>query len=86
MGACSGMLTTMFNGHLPAIRTPEGRPFIDRDGDQFGTILSFLRTGASTKLPGSGSELAVVLEDAEFYQGRCWVIRGTDVMLSQHAQ
>ena len=64
------MLTAMFGGDLPVLRTAEGRAFIDRDGERFGAILSFMRIGASAKLPTSGSELAELLTEAEFYQAR----------------
>ncbi len=66
----SEMLTAMFDGDLPVSRTAEGRAFIDRDGERFGAVLSFLRTGDTTELPVSGSELAKVLAEAEFYQAR----------------
>ena len=66
----SRMLTAMFNGDLALIRTPEGRVLIDSDGDRFAAVLSFLRTGACTQLPASGSELARLLEEAEYYQVR----------------
>ena len=66
----SGMLTAMFTGDLPVIRTSKDPAFIDRNGKRFGAILDFLRTGDCTELPVRGSELANVLEEAEFYQAR----------------
>ena len=66
----SAMLTAMFSGALPLTCTADGRVFIDRDGEHFGTVLSFLRTGTCPKLPASGGELAKLLDEAEFYQAR----------------
>ena len=64
------MLTAMFNSVPPVPTTAEGRPFIDRDGKRFGGVLSFLRTGKPPKLPASGRDLAMLLEEADFYQVR----------------
>ena len=66
----STMLTAMFDGDLPLAKTPDGRAFIDRDGGQFGVILSFLRNGTCPRLPASGSDLAELLDEAQFYQVR----------------
>ncbi len=66
----SAMLTAMFSEALPLISSADGRVFIDRDGERFGTVLSFLRTGACPELPASGAELAKLLDEAEFYQAR----------------
>ena len=66
----SAMLTTMFSVALPLTSTADGRIFIDRDGERFGTVLSFLRTGTCLNLPVSGAELAKLLDEAEFYQAR----------------
>jgi hypothetical protein len=63
------MLTTMFNGALPLALTPEGRFLIDRDGDRFRAVLSYLRSG-DCDLPTSGRELAKLLEEAMFYHVR----------------
>ncbi len=64
------MLTAMFSGALPLTCSADGRVFIDRDGERFGTVLSFMRTGACPELPASGAELAKLLDEAEFYQAR----------------
>ena len=66
----SKMFTAMFSGDLAVTRTPEARAFIDRDGERFGPILSFLRTGLRPELPASGPDLARMLDDAAFYQAR----------------
>ncbi len=66
----SEMLTAMFGGDLPVSRTPEDRAFIDRNGKHFGAILDFVRTGDTTELPTNGPELAMLLDEAKFYQAR----------------
>ena len=77
----SKMLTVMFTGALPLVRTPEGRLLIDRDGDRFGTVLSYLRAG-ECGLPTSGRELAKLLEEAMFYHVRNSNLRGCRSHLS----
>ena len=66
----SAMLTAMFQSDIPLARTAEDRAFIDRSGQRFGTVLDFLRTGACPELPTSRHHLALLLEEAEFYQAR----------------
>ena len=70
----SEMLTAMFTGDLPLSRTLEGRLLIDRDGNRFGAVLSYLRAG-ECDLPTAGRELAKLLEEAMFYQVLCRHLR-----------
>ena len=78
----SKMLTAMFDGEVPVSRTSEGRAFVDRDGERFGVILSFLRADARPKLPASGSELARLLEEAQHYQVRLTLLPGCQIFRS----
>ena len=57
------MLAVMFSGRHPFSKDREGRYFIDRDGQFFGHILSYLRSDA---LPPEDSAL-FVLREAEFF-------------------
>lgn len=41
----NSMLEAMFSGRHPMKKDKKGRYFIDRDGEQFHTILNYLRTG-----------------------------------------
>ncbi len=44
---CRGdnFFTTLFSNNFPALRDEDGYYFIDRDGEYFKPLLSFLRTG-----------------------------------------
>ena len=57
------MLAVMFSGRHPFSKDREGRYFIDRDGQFFGHILSYLRSDA---LPPEDAAL-FVLREAEFF-------------------
>ena len=57
------MLAVMFSGRHPFSKDREGRYFIDRDGQHFGHILSYLRSDA---LPPEEA-VVHVLREAEFF-------------------
>ena len=57
------MLAVMFSGRHPFSKDREGRYFIDRDGQYFGHILSYLRSDA---LPPE-DVAQFVLREAEFF-------------------
>ena len=76
----SAMLTAMFAGALPLTCSADGRVFIDRDGERFGTVLSFMRTGACPELPACGAELSKLLDEAEFYQARLLLLTKSSLM------
>jgi hypothetical protein len=59
------MLARMFSGQFPTTQDKDGRYFIDRNGDAFGVILDFLRTGNLFIPPYLCKEL--ILEEAQFY-------------------
>ncbi|CAE7238000.1 Kctd8 [Symbiodinium sp. CCMP2456] len=61
----SGMLAKMFESNLPSA-TIGGAYFIDRDGDLFRFVLSYLRDGA-VELPGSFQELRRLEREANFF-------------------
>ena len=64
------MLAAMFSPTPPLLRTAEGRYYVHRNGERFGTVQSFVSTGTCPELPASGGELAKLLDEAEFYQAR----------------
>ncbi|CAE7444843.1 Kctd8 [Symbiodinium necroappetens] len=61
----SGMLAKMFGSNLPSA-TIGGAYFIDRDGDLFRFVLSYLRDGA-VELPSSFQELRRLEREASFF-------------------
>lgn len=56
----------MLSGKYPLVRQPDGSFFIDRDGQHFGSILSFMRSGYLPK-PRNRAELKELLLEAEYY-------------------
>jgi len=68
----SAKLTAMFSPASPLLRDAKGRVCIERSGERFGTVLSFLSTGTCPELPASGDELVKLLDEADFYQARCY--------------
>ena len=64
----SAMLTAMFSPAPPLRRTAEGHVYIDRSGERFSTVLSFLITGTCPELPASGEELKMLLDEAAYYK------------------
>jgi len=66
----SAMLTAMFSPTPPLLRTAEGRYYIHRNGERFGTVQSFLSTGTCPELPASGDELVELRDEANYYEAR----------------
>lgn len=64
------MLAAMFSGDMqPAQTDTQGRLFIDRNGDWFAVILSYLRD-EPVQLPPFGIKRRALLAEARFYQVR----------------
>ena len=61
------MLGRMFEGNLPSAKDAQGNVVIDRDGELFRYVLTFLRS-SKLILPENFNELALQQEEAEFYQ------------------
>ena len=61
------MLGRMFEGDLPSAKDAQGNVVIDRDGELFRYVLTFLRS-SKLILPENFKELALLKEEAEFYQ------------------
>ena len=61
------MLGRMFGGDLPSAKDAQGNVVIDRDGELFRYVLTFLRS-SKLILPENFNELALLKEEAEFYQ------------------
>eukprot|EP00005_Dracoamoeba_jomungandri_P010023 CAMPEP_0174265634 /NCGR_PEP_ID=MMETSP0439-20130205/27260_1 /TAXON_ID=0 /ORGANISM="Stereomyxa ramosa, Strain Chinc5" /LENGTH=739 /DNA_ID=CAMNT_0015352191 /DNA_START=14 /DNA_END=2230 /DNA_ORIENTATION=+ len=57
--------SVMLSGKFPALKDDEGAFFIDRDGEYFAPILSFLRTNVFVVPPGMSRE--AVFCEMEFY-------------------
>lgn len=57
--------TTLFSNKFPTLKDEDGAYFIDRDGEYFKPLLSFLRTG-ELRIPPGMSKVAVERE-AHFY-------------------
>lgn len=58
--------SAMLSGKYPLLRQPDGSFFIDRDGQHFGSILSFMRSGYLSK-PKDKRECKEILLEAEYY-------------------
>eukprot|EP01116_Phalansterium_solitarium_P022308 TRINITY_DN731_c0_g1_i1.p1 TRINITY_DN731_c0_g1~~TRINITY_DN731_c0_g1_i1.p1 ORF type:complete len:436 (+),score=64.06 TRINITY_DN731_c0_g1_i1:1156-2463(+) len=65
------MLGALFSGDFAETTDEEGRVFIDRDGELFGFLLSFLRTG-SWKLPAGQPFLESRVHGEAEYFGLPW--------------
>lgn len=62
------MLAAMFSGDMQlGQQDNQGRFFIDRDGDRFATILSYLR-GEPTDLPRARIQRQALAADARYFQ------------------
>ena len=62
------MLAAMFSGDMqPALRDSQGHYFIDRNGDWFAMILSYLRE-EPLQLPTSGIQRQALAAEARYYQ------------------
>ena len=61
------MLGRMFSGDLPSTKDSQGNFLIDRDGELFRYILTFLRSSKPV-LPEDFKEMEMLKEEAEFYQ------------------
>ena len=61
------MLGRMFGGDLPSAKDAQGNVVIDRDGELFRYVLTFLRS-SKLILPENFKELSLLEEEAEFYQ------------------
>ena len=62
------MLAAMFSGDMqPAQQDSQGRFFIDRSGDLFAVILSYLRE-EPIQLPTFGIQKQALAGEAQFYQ------------------
>ena len=61
------MLGRMFEGDLPSTKDAQGNVVIDRDGELFRYVLTFLRS-SKLILPENFGELALLEEEAEFYK------------------
>ena len=61
------LLGKMFQGDIPSSKDAQGNVVIDRNGKLFRFVLSFLRSSKLT-LPENFDELALLKEEAEFYQ------------------
>lgn len=58
--------SAMLSGKYPLMRQADGSFFIDRDGQHFGSILSFMRSGYLVK-PRDRRECKEILLEAEYY-------------------
>lgn len=58
--------SAMMSGNYPLLRQADGSFFIDRDGQHFGSILSFMRSGYLPK-PKDRRERKELLLEAEYY-------------------
>lgn len=64
------MLAAMFSGEMqPGLRDSQGRFFIDRSGDWFAVILSYLRE-EPIQLPPFGIQRQALAGEAQYYQVR----------------
>ena len=72
------MLAKMFCGDLaPAYFDSQGRFFIDRNGENFGAVLAYLR-GEQLPVPNI-VQRAALLAEASYYQVRFTLIASTRV-------
>ena len=75
LSRCSGsMLEVVVSGHFPLERDADGNVFIDRDPALFRQVMQYLRTGEVTGLPRSGTEGALLRQEAKFYGIDCLVV------------
>lgn len=64
----NSMLAAMFSGEMePAHKDRQGRFFIDRNGDLFATITSYLR-GEPLEVPVLGVRRQALVAEARYYQ------------------
>jgi hypothetical protein len=63
--AVDNYFTSILSGKFRTVRDDSGAFFIDRDGQYFAPILTFLRTGVSS-VP-QGTSIDAVIREAEFY-------------------
>lgn len=63
--AVDNYFTSILSGNFTTLKDDSGAYFIDRDGQYFAPILTFLRTGA-TSVP-QGASIEAVIREAEFY-------------------
>lgn len=64
------MLAAMFGGDLqPSQQDSQGRYFIDRNGDYFAVVLSYLRE-EPIQIPPFGVQRQALVGEARFYQVR----------------
>merc|ERR1712142_440543 len=61
------LLSELFNDRQKLVRDGQGRFFIDRNGDLFGRILDYIRTG-TLLLPTSFNEMEALLEEAKHFK------------------
>ena len=62
------MLAAMFSGAMqPAQQDSQGRFFIDRNGDLFAVVLSYLR-GEVMQFPTCSTQKKALAGEARFYQ------------------
>jgi hypothetical protein len=61
----NSMLARMFSGNFATTQDKDGRYFLDRNGDAFGVILDYLRTGNLFIPPNLSREQ--IYEEAQYY-------------------
>jgi len=67
LGSCKGsMLEAMFSGDFLVNMSDEGHYYIEREGNKFGQILNWLRTG-EIQLPEEEKQLAEIYREADYY-------------------
>ena len=63
------MLGAMFSGRYQSLMDPQGRYFIDRDGELFRHILGFLRTDSLSTIDVLNTNLMLeILQEATYFQ------------------
>lgn len=64
----NSMLARMFSGDMtPALQDTQGRYFIDRSGEHFGTILAHLRN-EPISVPTDHAKLQALVAEARYFQ------------------
>lgn len=64
----NSMLSVLFSGQYSLSRLPDGSVFIDRDGNQFKYILTYLRDGVIDEAVQTAAERGALLREARYYQ------------------
>ena len=68
LSAMGGFLAALVGGEFGATLDDQGRMFIDRDGQTFGAVLDFLRTGVLFVDWAHAQAVARLRIEADFYQ------------------